>query len=597
MENLLLARSRQLCLGLALLISAIFIIHGMRSPLSPIADGAGYATRAFALYGFLHTGQLGNFFDLLCHPHQSICTPCQLLFFLMPKFLAGTRCYYFLQILTANLLLAWAMIELTETLARPQWGPPVFLLCAVNNVALTDFYAFYVDMTFFALGLWVIARQVQAWQLHTRAASLVAGAGLASLFIVKPANALVFLGTYFLSEFFRAAIVLVTERHDSAPVRALRGHWLFTLLGFVPVFLVAWLLGAAQSILLLIDWNEVQQTAEPVACGGLLRLLYFPLCFSACYHALILGALLLFAFVAGRWLTNQQDKTPPAFPPGLLLPLVLAYLVLGLFFSFWMIDRPMRSLLLMLPIGWFLVALGWEKSRGRIALLFAAAIVYAFLAFSQKAFDVFKSKGQLLEDTYQLTASSWSEFPAAWRKGLSLNQYICELVSAKMPPRQIICINSIELRDSLSWRLQHQDLLDGKPPAYQVRNLFDYQGNYFPQSLAGADRVVLITFFPAPPLKNIWLETSEFMDYASLKWNRPGVGRMLMFPRLENQPIGYDIWLDHPLAATEIDQANRTDFGNLPRAKGDGIEPLYGHHYSAAETRALIGKWRKIREE
>ena len=333
----------------------------------------------------------------------------------------------------------------------------------------------------------------------------------------------------------------------------------------------------------------------PLACTGLLRFFYSPLCLTAYYHLIFLAILLPGAFVAGRWLVEKREAAAPAFPLGLFAPLVAAFLILGEFFSFWMIDKPMRSLLLILPLGWILIARWWEKRQARMSHLFAAAIVYALLVFSQKAFDIFKSKGELLEDTYQLSASSWGEFPAAWRSGLSLNQYICILVSARLPAHQVICINSIELRNSLAWRLQNQDLLDGKPPAYEVRNLFDYQGKYFYQSLVGADRLVLITFFPSPPPKNVLAEDWEIMDYASEKWNVPGVGRMLMFPMIQDQAIGYDIRLDHPLSAAEMDVANRTAFGNLPRAKGDGVEPLYGHRYTAAEARALIRAWRDVR--
>jgi hypothetical protein len=99
------------------------------------------------------------------------------------------------------------------------------------------------------------------------------------------------------------------------------------------------------------------------------------------------------------------------------------------------------------------------------------------LAFSQKAWNILGTRDQLVEDNYQLTMSSWTEMPTRWHRGWSLNQTICDFISRDLSPSGIICVNAIEIRNALAWRLQNGPLLEGKNPPYEVRNLFDYKGN------------------------------------------------------------------------------------------------------------------------
>ena len=138
--------------------------------------------RTFALYGDLHTGQWHAFWALLRRPNQSILAPHDLLFFLLPRSLAGTVSYAVLQLVITYLLLAYAIGKAASVLNRPAWAPVIFLLVSVNNIALTEFYDFYLDMMFCSFVLLVIAFQMNAWKENRAQTSMLSGALLGLLF-------------------------------------------------------------------------------------------------------------------------------------------------------------------------------------------------------------------------------------------------------------------------------------------------------------------------------------------------------------------------------------------------------------------------------
>src|SRR5476649_1464842 len=104
MKSFLQVHSRIVCLSMAVVISIILSLQVTLAPILPIADGEGYAMRAFALYGYLHTGQWDYFWKLLTSPNQSIFPLHYLLFLILPKALAGTASYVVVQNVTTYLL-------------------------------------------------------------------------------------------------------------------------------------------------------------------------------------------------------------------------------------------------------------------------------------------------------------------------------------------------------------------------------------------------------------------------------------------------------------------------------------------------------------
>ena len=582
---------------MALAMTVILSLHTVLAPVIPIADGLGYTMRGFALYGYLHTGQWSDFWKLLHSPYQSVLPLHYLLFFSLPQEFAGVDSYVFAQNITTYFLLAYAVFKMTLVLNRPEWAPAIFLLCSVNNIALTDFYAFFLDVEFLSLGLLVIAWQMEAWKEKRVPSSILSGLGLGLLFWMKPANALIFLATYLLSEICHGGCALLSCKAKVGRRQCMLNlfrHWSCQSLGFLPLLGMVLLSGGGQTILQLIDQNEIHESSTPLACENLLRLFYFPLCLSACYHMILLGGLLMTAFFANRWLPLDQNREDSSsIPLHLIVPVVFSYLVLGGFFSFWLIVKPLRSLLLMLPLFWFLLCWLWEGRRLRVELFLLMAVAYAFTAFSQKAFDLLGTRGSLVEDNYQLSIASWAEMPSAWHWGESFDQFIYNKVNGDLPPTGIICVNSIELRNSLAWRLGLQDFLLGKVPRYEVRNIFDYKGAYFDKSLVGSNLIVLVTIFPVQSSRSVWLESMSILNYANEEWCvNGGWAQINEMPSIQGQPIGYEISFRQPLTEAQVAQANKSArFAKFARADNKGVESLYGPHYSRTKSWQLLKTW------
>ena len=579
-----------------MLISLILSLHAAYASINPVGDGEGYAIRGFALYGYLHSGQWINFWNLFERPNQSICPLHYLVFFVLPQSLAGTSSYVIIQDFVTFLILAFAVWKLCHVLRRPEWAPVIYLLCSVNNVALSDFNLFYLDMEFFALGLLSIALQVSAWEKRRFFGSFLSGLTLGSLFWIKPANAVIFLATFTLSEAAHAVSVFASKSEKGLGQRflGLCRHWLDQSLGFFPVLCMAMFCGGGQTILQLIHNNEVYQSSTPLECGGLIRLFYFPLCLSFFYHVILLGFLLLAAFWVNRSISDKDNqKEITLFPFHLFIPIAVAYLILGEFFSFGMLLKPMRSLLILLPIVWIAGCWVGEKFRLRVELMFLVALAYTFFAFSQKAFDLLDTRSAPREDTYQLSADSWTQMPSPWFRGIGVNRAICDGVRKNAPPSGIICVNSIELQKLLTWRLDSTDLLCGKPPSYEIRNIFNSKGDYFNQSLVGAYLFILKISPAVQANEVVRLESMDILDYCNKLWTekREGV-RGVELHADSGEPLGYEIFFSHPLTKDEIASANQSvPFSKMRQEVDDGSSSFEGRHFSRAEAWQLLKAW------
>jgi len=590
--------SRSVCYALALMLAVVLTVHIATGSVIPIADGEGYGMRTFALYGYLHTGQWDEFGKLLARPAQSILPPHDLLFFLLPASLAGTVTYAALLEGTTFLLLAYAVGKAAQVLNRPAWAPVIFLLVSVNNIALMDFYDFYLDMMFCAFGFLVIALQMNAWKENRTQTSMVSGVALGLLFFVKPANALIFLVTYVLSELFYAIAALrsVAAKEDRRPllINIVR-QTASRLAGFLPVIFLVYLCGGVDSILQLIEQNEVHEQFTPVAVGGLLRLFYFPLYLTVFYHVLILGGLILVASALSQWGPFAKRLEPADLAPmRYFIPIALAYLIFGEFFSFWMLVKPMRALLLMLPLCGFAFCWWWEQRRFRFEPLVFVVLIYTCAAFSQKAYDIFGTRDQLVEDNYQLVWQSWAEMPSPWHRtsNLNLSLMISNFIEGDLPPAGVVCVNAIEMRNALAWRLNNEPLLSGKGPRYQVRNLFNYKGDYYVHALNGASVVALITFRPVQSTRTAWLQSMGILDYGNDEWVGKGLARISDMPSIEGEAIGYDFIFDHPLTQADVDLANRSaPFATAPKDTNIPPDTFYGKHYSRAEAWQLLQTW------
>ena len=576
-----------ICFGLALLIALTLSWHTISSNVLPIADGEGYAMRGFALYGYLHTGQWGQFIDLLTRPGQSIFPLHYLPFLLLPRALAGFAAYVILQNLCTFLVMAWAVDLLACMLDRRAWAPAIFLLWAMNNLGLIDFYTFFLDMQFSGVAILALAWQIGAWKSGRGREALCSGLALGALFFVKPANALIFTALYLLAE-----IIFAWTARRLFSLRVV----LLKLAGFLPVVVAAIACGAVQTILWLIDQNEIHENISPLACTGLLRLFYFPLCFAACYHVILLGSLFVVAYLIGRSLRGIDASTErPSFPLHLLVPALLVCVLFGEFFSFWMTVKPVRALLFMLPLLWLGVARLWEWRRLRVELMLGIAVGYAAIVFAQKEFNLTRTHDHLVEDNYQIGASSWTEMPSAWRRGESFNQVICDQITALLPRSGVVCVNLIEVRNALAWRLRNDDLLQGRPPRYEVRNLFNYRGEYYDHALEGANVVALVTMFQLQSNRMGWLQTMGLVGYGSQAWCNDAQprARQIDLPMLGDESIGTAFIFTPPLATDEVDMANHAaPLATARRVPENSVtDTLRGRFYSNAEAWALLQAW------
>jgi len=590
-------QGRTICFLLAFVITTILSTHVVRGFVLPVADGEGYAIRAFALYGYLHSGQWDNFWKLLARPIQSILPIHYVPFLLLPRALASAASYVVLQNLVTYLLLAYGVVAITRVLRRPEWSPFLFVICSFNNIAWIDFYSFFLDMQFFALGLTTIAFQMQAWDERRFRASIISGLGLGLLFLLKPANAVIFLVTYILSEIFYWGCVFRLDQDKTGIRKSIRQplqDWAAKMAGFLPILALALVCGGAQSVLLLIEKNEIHEIVHPIDCGGLLRLFYFPLCLTAFYHVTLLGSLLVAAIIWSRWLPARESQESQIIFLRLFLPVAISYLVFGEFFSFWMSVKPMRAILLSLPFVWLAFSWLWERRRLRIELLWAVGLSYALCVLAQKAGNVLAAKDQLVEDNYQLTISSWVEMPSAWHRGLSLNRIICDDISRNLPPSGVVCVNSIEIRNALAWRLGSEARLQGNPPPYEIRNLFDYKGEYYDKALGDAGVVVLVTFPPVQSSRAAWLNSLGIVDYGNEYWcGASALATQRDLPLVQGEPVGCEFLFARPLARENLDKANASaPFAGMTRADyHSDLDSVYGPHYSWRDGWHLLKTW------
>jgi len=597
-----------LCLGLALVICCLFGSYLVSNETMPFGDGQHYASRAFALYGYLHTGQGGKFWELLTSPKQSLAPLHYWLFFLVPQAWAGLAAYAALQLATTYFLLAVAVWKLCRVLERPEWAPAIFLLCAVQNYSLDYSYSFLLDMPFFALATLILAWQIEAWREPALRRSALTGIGVGFLFWIKPANAIFFLAPFLITEISRMVLNLRAARRGEDLRRVLLSlmrHLVGILIGFVPVTVAALACGAGQSIIRLIDFNEVSTAlTTKLACTGFERIFYFPLCLVYFYHAVVLVTL----FGAGIGIMHLREKpdgrtVPPVFPWQWLVPVLIAYLILGEFFSFVMYAKTMRSLLIILPMLWIVLFRGLEKWHVRVGTIFVASLLYVTIAFSQIFYETLGTFS-LTPDEDQLTGDYFGRMPYTWsssRAGVPLNREICNSIKKSLPQGGKIGINTTRVFFSdkcLYWGLEHEALLRGEPEIYQMATLFNDEGKYYRSGLINANMLVMLSHPNTQTTEATWRASMKLFNYGREQWRtREPLAKIMLLPLSVDAPLGYDVIFEKPLSEARITEAMTA----ISCPEADEIEKhpetseVYGHHYSREEAAQILRDWKARR--
>lgn len=613
MENLerwLLRRPLRIALLLAVVVCFVTSSDDIVSKdAMPFGDGEHYVMRAFTLYGFLHAGQWAQFCNVFTLPKQSLAPLHYWLFWLLPSGLASFTAYGVIQVVTTYGLMALASWQLCRVLDRPEWTPALFLASASQNISLDFSFFYFADVPFMASGMLALAWQMGAWRNATWRGSLLSGAGAGLMFWVKPPNALIFAATYFIAEAVRVAVAWRTQS-EPWPVRFrnLARHVLFVLVGFVPVTLGALACGGFQSIIRLIDVNEVSDIfATTLHCTGLLRILYFPLCLTFFYHAAAMVWIFAIAGVLALKL-HQRSKANPASPPlaapekfalPLLLPLIVSYFILGEFFSFGEASKGMRSLLLLLPVMWLGIFWVLEKWKMQTSVVFLAVVAYVLCAYSQIFSNTFGTVDRATEG-YQLEDDWLGRLPQPHFLGanqIALTRRLIDVLHDGLPNGGKVAVGSEMIyltSESLAWAAGHDLALQGKSSPYHFENFLADDGRYCRSALLGAN-AVLVYLHPSVQYKADVLKASnDLVQFSVKEWMPNGTK---MWPLRDNSKWmwGCVILPKNPLTDAQITQAIQATGARELSPNVEFNPPPLDRRLSWPDCMKILADWRKKR--
>jgi hypothetical protein len=570
-------RERSLVISLLLALAVIYGLstNGVVSEeVMPFGDSEYYVLRGMTLYGDLHSGQWSHFWDVFTLPRQSLAPLHYWLFFLLPQGWAGMTSYGVIQVVTTYGLLALGVRALCRALDRAEWSPAVFLLCASQNISLDESYFYFADVPFLALGTVALAWQVRAWRDGTWRNSLLSGAGAGLMFWVKAPNAILFTGTYLLAEI---VWIVLTWREmkrdvgdDAAGVFAWRKnrvrHVAAVTAGFIPVTLLALACGGFQSIIKLVDTNEVSGLfTTTLECTGLLRALYFPLCLTFFYHAVAM-ALIFTAMGLVAWQLNRRAvasspgpslSSGARFPAFLLLPLLAAYFTLGEFFSFGMEYKSMRFLLMVLPVFWLAIFWALERGRVRPGLIFMAVAAYAVCGYSQILFNAFGSR-YVSAESYQLKDDWLSRLPpwhADGSSGIGMTNRLVTMIRQALPEGGKVAIGTEQIyltSESLAWASQHDTALHGRPGTYEFDNFLANDGRYCRSSLLHARGILVFVHPSLQYSREVEAASIALIQFCAGSWRKEGLVRMIPLQTSSGELLGCLVVAKEPFTDAQI---------------------------------------------
>lgn len=602
-----------ICLALGLIITCLLSSYGVVGPdAMPFGDGQRYAIRAFTLYGYLHSGQWSQFWNLFTLNKTSVLAPLHYwFFFLLPQGWAGSTAYGAILGLTNYLVLAFGTWAMCQALDRKEWAPLLFLLLASQNISLDFTYYYFCDVPFFALGTVAFAAQLRAWQKNNISASILSGVLAALLFLVKPANAAIFAITYALAEAVHVGIN-AWQAHKGRSNGILSGqgfrqHLVGIALGFFSILFLAVSFGAMQTIMRLIDANEISNLFPiHLDCTGVMRLLYFPLCLTYFYNAtLMLVVVIIIAsftlFLCYRRRGHRLVEKLQAFPLDRLLPLLVAYLILGEYYSFGMDTKTMRSLLLVLPSLWLLVFWMVERFRVRLAIFSLGILFYVLCAYSQVFFQSFPCKVTYAEN-YQLTDDWLTRFPPPIyvnKGGVICTRGLLNYVHYAVPTGGNIAVGSDQIywnSDSLDWFENSGLLLQGKTPIYNFNTFLRSDGCYERQALIGAKGMLLYTDPSVRYSNAVYRVTQYLVLYGEKQWSdRDHVISILpLVAKTQNgynEIMGYVFVFKQPMSEQQIAAAISATHSPGYAVNQEQFSALHDRRLTWLDCRDILFRW------
>ena len=602
-------------LALALLVSYLLGSCGVvGAEAMPYGDGQVYAVRAFTLYGYLHSGQWAQFWGLFTLPKQStLAPPHYWIFFLLPQSWASVTTYGVAQGVATYLLLALGTWGMCRALDRQEWAPVFFLLCASQNLSLEFSFYYFSDVPFFAVGTVALAAQMRAWQQNTLSASILSGALAALMFLVKPANAILFAFTYALAEIVRIGLGIWQakrgERTRKLAEQNLGRHFAGILIGFIPILLLVMVSGGLFSIMYLVDANETTDLYPThLDCTGLKRLFYFPLCLTYFYNTFLMALVAMIVGTITLVLLRREKKDPAvvidrSFPFEGLLPLVVAYLVFGEYFYFGMSTKTMRALLLVLPPLWLLVFWIAERCRIRLAVLSLGMTGYVLCAYAQVFFNAFPATPVQAEG-YQLSGDWLMRFPppiTTNQHSVGLTRFLLDYVHHFYPLGGKIAVGSDRLyitSESLTWYEDANLLLHGQPPIYHFNNFLRVDGYYRRPPLSGANGIILYTHQGLQYSQPVFNGTIALLNYAHAQWElRDHLASLIPIQAQENDgskvDLGWLIYFKTPMTDQQIADAIAATHAPGYAADEEEFAHLHTRHLTWADYLDIFTRWKQ----
>jgi hypothetical protein len=265
------------------------------------------------------------------------------------------------------------------------------------------------------------------------------------------------------------------------------------------------------------------------------------------------------AYKANRNATAPPTEPPaPPFPALLLLPILVAYFLLGEYFSFGMAFKSMRFILIIVPVFWLAVFWALERWRMRPGLIFVAAAAYTLCALGQILFNSFES-GEVEAESYQLQGDWLSRLPP-WHSGspgaIATTRNILDFIHNALPEGSKVAVGTEQLfltSESLTWASDYGPALRGQPSPYLFANFLTSDGQISRPSLLDA-RGILVFVHPSVQYSHaVQAASVRIVQAAGDQSANLGVAQIAAIQGSDgNIPLGYLVILKAPLGDFQV---------------------------------------------
>ncbi len=558
MPDLLNRRSALFVLVAAAISTFLLCIGPVSNHVIPFGDGQGYARRAIELYGFSHSQQWLAFLKVLATPTGTIISPIYFVFLLLPKSCASGAIYGLLSCLFWNFISAFAILGIAKIFRQPDLALPIFLLTAVNLFALDSVYFYHLDLVFMSCCLVCVWLQLHSWNRCSIFSFFWSGFAVGSLFLVKPANALLFLISFICAEIFHLfGIYWIDRKNEKSQILDSLQLRLWLLGGLVSGFILPWIFGADEVVKQLIFANQTSgYFSSDIGNNFLIRLFYFPLCLSYFYNGVLLGSLFwLILFFREPVPANEVIPSQLKYHP-FLIPIGVSYILLfGLGFSFFMVAKVMRALLLIVPLFWICLFTFVSFGRRQKKWLLIFSMIYFCVMHLYSFFGPLETP-YCSPESYPIDWNSFTRLPS--RKSFSFEgEKMSEKIVSAFKENGLtegkIGVGTEMLywtAESLNWVAEIPELQNGIPPKLVFENMVDNQGFPIEKALKGTRGFLLILHPSLQYSDKVFQFNQRFASY--LNSGKLSLLKSQTLLAEDNQPLAMFALLKQPISDEQL---------------------------------------------